>query len=181
MLGMWLAALRNKNKNPNTKTHHRCSHPLRNTSPHEIVCGVYLGSYDDAWNVDLLKRLKIGAVLNVADSEHDTQRLYSAHMPDVMYGGIAMVDSPSYVIERHFGRTNEFIQQARSRGLRILIHCFAGISRSATVLAAYLMWRDGYTAMDAVRLLRQRRAQVQPNVGFMRSLLRYERRLRRDD
>jgi protein-tyrosine phosphatase len=40
---------------------------------------------------------------------------------------------------RHFERCLKFIAQALLDGGRVLVHCFAGKSRSATVCAAYAM------------------------------------------
>jgi protein-tyrosine phosphatase len=38
---------------------------------------------------------------------------------------------------------------------RILIHCYQGNSRSATILAAYYMWKRGLTVLDAIELIRK--------------------------
>ena len=59
---------------------------------------------------------------------------------------------------------------------KILVHCIAGVSRSATVILYYLMTR---TSMDlnlaqALRMVRQVRPIVSPNHGFMRLLCRVE-------
>lgn len=53
---------------------------------------------------------------------------------------------------------------------RILIHCMAGISRSATLTAAYLMLRDGLTPEQALTHIRAYRPQVSPNPGFLQQL-----------
>lgn len=59
------------------------------------------------------------------------------------------------------------------RGGRVLVHCHMGISRSATVLAAYLI-AHGFTAEQAVEALRSVRPVVRPNDGFMEQLKQFE-------
>lgn len=59
---------------------------------------------------------------------------------------------------------------------RVLVHCEAGVSRSATVAAALLMHRDGVTFFDAFATLRAGRPGVLPNIGFASQLQRLEHR-----
>eukprot|EP01062_Namystynia_karyoxenos_P046234 TRINITY_DN34560_c0_g1_i1.p1 TRINITY_DN34560_c0_g1~~TRINITY_DN34560_c0_g1_i1.p1 ORF type:complete len:205 (+),score=36.35 TRINITY_DN34560_c0_g1_i1:75-617(+) len=60
----------------------------------------------------------------------------------------------------------------------VLVHCQAGRSRSATVLAAYLIRAHGLTAEEAVAEVRRARPIAQPNPGFVRQLREYEAALR---
>ncbi len=53
---------------------------------------------------------------------------------------------------------------------RVLVHCIQGKSRSATVVAAYLMRYLGYTRADAVQAMVQRRPIVDPNPGFLKQV-----------
>ena len=53
-----------------------------------------------------------------------------------------------------------------------------GISRSATVVCAYLIAEHGMTATEAINFVRERRGMVCPNVGFRQQLDEYSRKLR---
>ena len=71
-------------------------------------------------------------------------------------------DQPWFDLSQFFDETYTFIEEGRQRG-GVLVHCMAGISRSATIVAAYLMRKSGYTKVQAVYLLQSRRKQVNPN------------------
>ncbi len=55
----------------------------------------------------------------------------------------------------------------------VLVHCMQGRSRSASVVAAYLMRYHGHTPTSAVTYMQQRRSIVQPNAGFMEQIEAY--------
>ena len=52
---------------------------------------------------------------------------------------------------------------------KVFVHCFKGVSRSATIVLAYLMVRNNLDLMEAVRVLRAKR-KIHPNDGFIRQL-----------
>ncbi len=58
-----------------------------------------------------------------------------------------------------------------------LVHCGAGVSRSAALVMAYLMRRFSWNAAKARADCVERRSVVQPNDGFWRSLCAFEAQL----
>jgi protein-tyrosine phosphatase len=59
-------------------------------------------------------------------------------------------------------------------GAAVLIHCGAGVSRSATLCIAYLMRKLSWTAEKARAHCKLRRSLTNPNDGFWRSLCALE-------
>jgi len=57
------------------------------------------------------------------------------------------------------------------------IFLFLGISRSATIVLAYLMKYHHNTLREAFYFLIEKRPQIWPNEGFLLQLLRYETEL----
>ncbi|PVG04496.1 phosphatases II [Serendipita vermifera] len=94
-------------------------------------------------------------------------------------------DSVEEDIIAHFEITNRFIEDAYRESLttrkrnKVLCHCLAGVSRSPTVIAAYLMASRGMKRDEALDLLRERRGVVEPNPGFVEQLGVYEARVRK--
>lgn len=59
---------------------------------------------------------------------------------------------------------------------RVLVHCLAGMSRSATIVIAYLLATTPMTAEEATEFVRSKRRIVRPNYGFTKQLEQYEKR-----
>jgi dual specificity phosphatase 12 len=76
-------------------------------------------------------------------------------------------------ISQHFLQVIQFIDAERKKG-PVLVHCAGGISRSATLVAAYLMWEHGWTRKETIQHITAKRNIVDPNEGFMDQLLVFE-------
>ncbi|KAL7268237.1 tyrosine protein phosphatase yvh1, partial [Rhizina undulata] len=73
-------------------------------------------------------------------------------------------------ILEHFSTSNKFISSAIQNGGVVLIHCAMGKSRSATILAAYIMASRRLELNLALSLIRRARPIIEPNSGFMEQL-----------
>ncbi|EGR30525.1 hypothetical protein IMG5_129780, partial [Ichthyophthirius multifiliis] len=95
--------------------------------PQNGIGGLYLGNLEAAQNLDLLKKHNIGAVLTVA--ARSGVRYTKTQMPQ--HEIIWAEDIESYNLSRHFDKMLEFMHN-NMKTTNILVHCFAGISRSST-------------------------------------------------
>ena len=59
---------------------------------------------------------------------------------------------------------------------RVLVHCLAGMSRSVTIVIAYLLATTPMTTEEATEFVRSKRSIIRPNYGFIKQLEQYERR-----
>ena len=86
---------------------------------------------------------------------------------------IQVEDHPGEDLIVHFPRTNGFLDHAIAEGGTVLVHCAMGISRSSTVVCAYLMYKDRMSFQKALETLREVRPLCTPNEGFMEQLQTY--------
>ncbi|NXC41184.1 DUS27 phosphatase, partial [Penelope pileata] len=136
----------------------------------EVWPNVFIAEKSVAVNKSRLKRLGITHVLNAA---HGTG-VYTG--PDfynglnIQYMGIEVDDFPDMDISKHFRPAAEFLDEAllTYRG-KILVSSEMGISRSAVLVAAYLMIYHHMTILEALMTLRKKRA-IYPNDGFLKQL-----------
>ncbi|KAH3732986.1 dual specificity protein phosphatase 9 [Pelomyxa schiedti] len=89
---------------------------------------------------------------------------------------IQVQDLPTENLLDRFPECNAFIEDALFRGA-VLVHCSEGVSRSATVVMAYLMWKHHISYEMALQRLRSIRPMVYPNGGFVTQLKKYEKML----
>ena len=128
----------------------------------EIIEGLYLGDHIASENKYILSRNGITHILTIGTG------LYPKFPQKYTYKWIAELDSPTANLKQHFAACHRFINAAFAAGGRVLVHCFAGISRSATVVISYLMKEHGMTLNAATQLVRSRRWFINPNPGFVR-------------
>jgi len=97
--------------------------------------------------------------------------------PHVPKFHVPIADSWDADILIYLDRTTEFIRQALAdnESNKVLVHCFQGVSRSATVVCAYVIAQaaNPMTAAEAIDFVRAKRGIVSPNPGFRTQLATY--------
>ncbi|CAH8464697.1 unnamed protein product [Dicrocoelium dendriticum] len=91
---------------------------------------------------------------------------------------VAVEDMEGANLRVHFDRVGDRIAAEHRRGGRVLVHCMAGMSRSSTLVLAYLVRHMNMSLADAYQHVRSIRPCIQPNPSFWRQLLEYEERVR---
>lgn len=132
----------------------------------EIVPGVYLGSAYNAANRSFLKRMGIGFIVNVAC---EVPR-YHPDLCTYLYEPI-WDDDNATLDQEQLQRIFDFIDQARahkSESGNVLVHCVMGKSRSAAVMAWYVVYKTGYTIEQAVGHLQASGRDLALNVQFLK-------------
>lgn len=76
-------------------------------------------------------------------------------------------DDESEPISDHFDECINFIDSTNGP---VLVHCWAGISRSATIVVAYLMRKREMNYKEAIQFVQKRRSFICPNDGFLDQL-----------
>uniref|UniRef100_A0A3Q3IL87 Dual specificity protein phosphatase n=1 Tax=Monopterus albus TaxID=43700 RepID=A0A3Q3IL87_MONAL len=134
----------------------------------EVWPRLYIGDQDIASDRRELAKLGITHILNCAQSKWRGGAEYYAGM-NITYHGIEAHDSPSFDMSVNFYPAAEFIHKALTGGGKVLVHCTVGVSRSATLVLAYLMIRQNLTLVEAIKTVKDHRGVI-PNRGFLRQL-----------
>lgn len=150
----------------------------------EIVTGLFLGPAAAAADKDWLRRAGITHILNIGAASNPLFSTDPELMRNIRCAYIDLDDVPTSPLIDYFPKAHEFVDEAlrpQKPGANpgnILVHCHAGISRSTTVVASYLMQRFGLTAPRALEYIRKRRSIINPNSGFLSQLALFEEQLR---
>eukprot|EP01027_Heterolobosea_sp_BB2_P012439 GEZU01018032.1.p2 GENE.GEZU01018032.1~~GEZU01018032.1.p2 ORF type:complete len:123 (+),score=39.38 GEZU01018032.1:574-942(+) len=78
-------------------------------------------------------------------------------------------------IVKHFRDCFEFIEEAKKQNGNVLVHCQAGVSRSASVVIGYLMHSRKLPYAEAFKLVKEKRGIIAPNSGFVKQLKMFEK------
>uniref|UniRef100_A0A8C5Q8L5 Dual specificity protein phosphatase 8 n=1 Tax=Leptobrachium leishanense TaxID=445787 RepID=A0A8C5Q8L5_9ANUR len=134
-----------------------------------ILPHLYLGSQNDVMNQEVINQNGITHVLNV--SYNCPKPLF---IPDNHFLRIPVNDSYCEKILPWLNAAVEFIEKVELVNGKVLVHCLAGISRSAAVAIAYIMRSMGLSLDDAYRFVKEKRPTISPNFNFLGQLLEYE-------
>ncbi|KAM6961164.1 dual specificity protein phosphatase 8 isoform 2-T2 [Aplochiton taeniatus] len=147
--------------------------PVANVGPTRILSHLYLGSQKDVLNKDLMVQNGITYVLNASNTCPKPDFISESH-----FMRIPVNDNYCEKLLPWLDKTNEFIDKAKVSNCRVIVHCLAGISRSATIAIAYIMKTMGLSSDDAYRFVKDRRPSISPNFNFLGQLLEFEKELR---
>ncbi|KAG7473795.1 hypothetical protein MATL_G00099600 [Megalops atlanticus] len=147
--------------------------PVANVGPTRILPHLYLGSQKDVLNKDLMAQNGITYVLNASNTCPKPDFICESH-----FMRIPVNDNYCEKLLPWLDKTNDFIDKAKVSNCRVIVHCLAGISRSATIAIAYIMKTMGLSSDDAYRFVKDRRPSISPNFNFLGQLLEFEKGLR---
>ncbi|XP_041131993.1 dual specificity protein phosphatase 8-like isoform X2 [Polyodon spathula] len=148
--------------------------PVANVGPTCILPHLYLGSQKDVLNKDLMAQNGITFVLNASNSCPKPDFISESH-----FMRIPVNDNYCEKLLPWLDKTNGFIDKAKVSNCRVIVHCLAGISRSATIAIAYIMKTMGLSSDDAYRFVKDRRPSISPNFNFLGQLLEYEKDMKK--
>ncbi len=117
-----------------------------------------------------LDQLGITMIINVTNDVSDV-------MGEWKNVKIPIMDDPRENIYKYFDSMYVLIENELNNGGRVLVHCYAGISRSATIVISYLMRKFKCCKKVVYTYIISHRDVIHPNDGFQRQLDKYEQQL----
>ncbi|CAG9331078.1 MKP2_13 [Blepharisma stoltei] len=140
--------------------------------PVKILENLYLGSIGASVFKQNLQNIGITHILIVAG------QLSPVFPNDFIYKKLKIFDLPGSNIFSAFDEAFQFIDEGRAHG-KVLVHCYAGRSRSGAVCVGYVMREKHLSLTDALSYVQEKRPKCLPNKGFMSQLKLYENTLAR--
>ncbi|KAL2903431.1 Protein-tyrosine-phosphatase MKP1 [Bienertia sinuspersici] len=138
----------------------------------KIVEHIYLGSEAVAKNREVLRQNGITHVLNCVG--FICPEFFKG---DLVYKTLWLQDRPSEDITSILYDVFDYFEDVREQGGRVLVHCCQGVSRSSSLVIAYLMWKEGQSFEDAFQYVKAARGVTNPNMGFACQLLQCQKRV----
>lgn len=138
----------------------------------EIENGLFLGNLTAAMNMDTLKSLNINHILTMDSVPLPT---YITEKSFLTTKYVHISDVPKEDILHHLDECIEFINIALNKNQKILVHCYYGVSRSSSIIIAYIMKKYNLEYNQAFEFVKSKRIYVQPNSGFVFQLKLYKR------
>lgn len=126
---------------------------------------LYLGSQDSV-NENNLRALSISHILSIGT---DINCIFDTSL-NIKRKFISCLDLPETNLNDIIKESNDFICECRENNGHILVHCNAGVSRSTTIVIAYLILKCNYNFDDAYEWIKSKRNSIRPNDGFVRQL-----------
>lgn len=133
---------------------------------------LYIGSIGSAYNSERMLQCGITHILCLSE-------VIRLNFPEKFtYMRVPMADQPDYNIADDLQGIFEFMDEVKSAGGKLLVHCYQGKSRSVTVCCAYLIKYHNHSLESALELVREVRPIAAPNSGFLTALQDFEEQCR---
>lgn len=143
--------------------------------PTYIIHNIYIGNSANARNFYKLKDMNIGLIVNC------TVEIPSYFKKDFKYINVNITDTNDVNIYPYLDKTVDKIHtflNNNKKNSNILVHCFAGASRSVSIVIAYLIKYHNHSFDTALTLCKNKRYIVNVNIDFCYQLIKYEKYIR---
>jgi len=136
----------------------------------QVKGALFLGNKKAAMNSTELKKQGVNAVVTVAGEFE-----ISYNGSDILHKVYPALDRGDYDLSIYFEDSFNFIEEALKNG-SVLVHCSGEISRSATIVIAYLMKKNNWK-VDKTYTFVKKKIFIHPNPGFIKQLRSYQSKL----
>lgn len=130
--------------------------------PTKVVDNIYIGSAYNAADYSTLKSIGIDIILNITTE-------ISEYFPnDFTYKTYKIYDNNQEDISEYLENAYKYIEENKDK--KILIHCYMGASRSASIVIYYLTKKHNMTIDEAFKFLKEKRPTVNPSKKYAENL-----------
>lgn len=129
---------------------------------------IFIGDEDSAHNLEDLKSKNIERIF-IAGAY-----LRAHHEGKFLYKQIPIYDALEEDLLSFLDEALDFLNNGTGN---VLVHCAAGVSRSGSIVVAYLMKKYNLSYDDALQKARSKSARIKPNSSFERQLRQWGKTL----
>lgn len=129
---------------------------------------LFISNIEFAQNEENIKKYKISNIVCILNNI-ELKELYTTRHKNVTYFIISAKDKSCEYLYLHFEKAANFIENCINNNTNVLVHCLAGVSRSPTIVAAYLIIKRKMTVEEAISYIQLNKS-IRPNNGFLRQL-----------
>lgn len=168
-----IATKAQENKQSQVAITKQSAQEILNEPPTKILPHLFHSNVNQVIHEDF-KNLKSEGITHIISLTEDKIYDAPAFISKVLH--ISIPDEDAMNIAAHFQQTFDFIEDAKRENGKVLVHCHAGMSRSITIVAAYLIKEFKWSAEKALQEIAQKKgahAIIQPNNGFVKQLHEY--------
>ena len=140
---------------------------------------MYLSGSYIPQNIKWINKNNIKYILNCAytDVQHNDKSYKNVKLLQLPINDTSKNKS---ILNKYIDKCMKFINECSQAKCKIVIHCSAGVSRSATVVLVYLMLYKKWNLYDSFVYLRSKRKYIYPNKGFWELLMDIEKTIIKD-
>ena len=121
-----------------------------------IISNLYLGNIKAAHDINFLEKNNISAIVNCTENED-----FSDYFKDKTKFRLLIKDSKDTNNMNKFKNdiidSINFIEECLNNNKPVFVHCYWGLMRSATVIAAYLIKKYNISKLDAINIIKEQR------------------------
>ena len=136
---------------------------------------LYISGYKTASTASDLQSMKITNIINCSGDLCE-----NLSFSGINYLTLNIRDNVSENIECLFFKCINYINEAKEKKGRVLIHCYKGVSRSVSILISYLIYLYKWTYDEAFDFVQSKRSIANPNIGFYLQLKTFHKRITLD-
>ena len=144
--------------------------------PHEIIKDkLYLSNYLQSDNIQIVSNLKITHIVNVTQESHKNKienieyyqmSIYDNIEQDILSNDL-LLNTVKYI-------DNILFKNNDCDNNKCIVHCHQGVSRSSTVIIAFLIYKYNVKYDKGLEMVEKIRPRIYPNSGFKAQLLKFE-------
>ena len=136
----------------------------------EVVPGLFMGDLSTSQNFTILREKKIDVIINLCAKNEER-----VTCDEIQYIDFKLSDREDFEILGHFDHICSLIHEKIEQNQKVFVHCQKGISRSPTIMMAYMIRYQQTGYENAFDQLKKLSPNVGPNFSFLLDLQTYEK------